>query len=171
MDPRTPFLVGASQLTVRDQPGPEPLDLWERVAREAACDAWLPAGRLDSIQLVYTDSWRSAPHGPSPLTKHTYAVWSTEPGGALGDATPVFTAKPVPIVAAYEGPAAVAGYTVAHGRDGAAEKGILVVDLPEGGRAHAHVLRDDLMADAESRELVGREVWLATDGRVNVASW
>ncbi|MER6946896.1 acetyl-CoA synthetase [Nonomuraea sp. NPDC000554] len=105
------------------------------------------------------------------LTKHTYAVWSTEPGGALGDASPVFTAKPVPIVAAYEGPAVVAGYTVAHGRDGAAEKGILVVDLPEGGRAHAHVLRDDLMADAESRELVGQEVRLATDGRVNVASW
>ena len=92
------------------------------------------------------------------LTKHAYAVWSTEPGGTLGDGEPVFTAEPVPIVAAYAGPAVVAGYTVAHDRDGAPRKGILVVDLPAGGRAYAQVTRQELMADAESRELVGQPV-------------
>jgi acetyl-CoA C-acetyltransferase len=105
------------------------------------------------------------------LTKHTYAIWSTDPGGTLGDAAPVFTADPVKIVALYDGPATVAGYTVTHGRDGAPEKGILVVDLPDGGRAHAHVLEAELLADAMSRELVGRRVRLAADGKVNVARW
>ena len=105
------------------------------------------------------------------LTKHTYAVWSTEPGGTLGDGEPVFAAEPVPIVAAYAGPAVVAGYTVAHDRDGAPRKGILVVDLPAGGRAYTQVTRQELMADAESRELVGQPVEVVTDGEVNVASW
>ncbi|NUR84821.1 MAG: acetyl-CoA synthetase [Nonomuraea sp.] len=105
------------------------------------------------------------------LTKHTYAVWSSEPGGRLGDATPVFTASGVPVEGSYEGPAVVAGYTVAHGRDGEPEKAILVVDLPNGARAHAHVLDPALMSDAMSHELVGRPVRLRTDGRVNLASW
>jgi len=105
------------------------------------------------------------------LTKHTYAIWSTDPGGTLGDATPVFTADPVEIVSLYDGPATVAGYTVAHGRDGVAEKGVLVVDLPGGGRAHAHVLEGELLVDAMSRELVGRPVRLLSDGKVNVARW
>ncbi|WP_090944944.1 acetyl-CoA synthetase [Nonomuraea jiangxiensis] len=105
------------------------------------------------------------------LTKHTYAVWSSEPGGRLGEAAPVFVAEGVPIVGRYEGPAVVAGYTVAHARDGAAERGILVVDLPGGGRAYAVVQRPDLLADAESRELVGQPVRLAPEGDVNVATW
>ncbi|WP_327089687.1 acetyl-CoA synthetase [Nonomuraea sp. NBC_01738] len=105
------------------------------------------------------------------LTKHTYAIWSTEPGGTLGDAAPVHTADPVGIVPLYEGPAVVAGYTVAHDRTGAPARGILVADLPEGGRAHALVRRADLIADAESDELVGRRVRLGIDGQVNVADW
>ncbi|NUW35099.1 acetyl-CoA synthetase [Nonomuraea sp. SMC257] len=105
------------------------------------------------------------------LTKHAYAIWSTEPGGALGDGSPVFTADPVPIVDGYEGPALVAGYTVAHGRDGAAERGVLVVDLPGGGRAHALVHEPGLIEEAEARELVGETVRLASDGQVNTATW
>ncbi|MFI6597813.1 acetyl-CoA synthetase [Nonomuraea sp. NPDC050536] len=105
------------------------------------------------------------------LTKHAYAVWSTEPGGRPGDGTPVFTAKPVEIVPAYEGEAVVAGYTVAHGRDGAAQRGILVLDLPDRTRAYAHVTSQDLIVDAESRELVGQAVRVTTDGKVNVAVW
>ncbi|WP_344893703.1 acetyl-CoA synthetase [Streptosporangium longisporum] len=105
------------------------------------------------------------------LTKHTYAVWSTEPGGVGGDAAPVHTAEPVPIAASYEGIATVAGYTVAHGRDGAAERGVLVADLPGGGRAYAHVRHPDLIAEAEARELVGVDVHLTPDGQVNVATW
>ncbi|MEV0585786.1 acetyl-CoA synthetase [Nonomuraea sp. NPDC050310] len=105
------------------------------------------------------------------LTKHTYAVWSSEPGGRLGDARPVSTADPVPIADTHEGPAVVAGYTVAHGRDGVAERGILVADLPDGRRTHALVRQADLLADAERRELVGQAVHLTTDGPVNVATW
>lgn len=105
------------------------------------------------------------------LTKHAYAVWSSEPGGRLGGAAPVFVAKGVPIVGAYEGVAVVAGYTVAHGRDGEAERGILVVDLAGGGRAHAVVEDGALLADAEARELVGEPVRLRSDGKVNVAEW
>ncbi|MBG0832165.1 acetyl-CoA synthetase [Planomonospora sp. ID67723] len=125
------------------------------------------------------------------LTKHTYAVWSTEPGEAFGAgpgggsgngtgaglaglrnaAGPVHTAEPVPIAGLYEGTATVAGYTVAHGRDGGAERGILVVDLPGRARAHAHVRDPGLIAEAEAAELVGREVRLVPDGPVNVATY
>ncbi|MCF6470178.1 acetyl-CoA synthetase [Nonomuraea sp. MG754425] len=104
------------------------------------------------------------------LTKHTYAVWSSEPGGWLGDAAPVHVAQEVPIVAACEGAGTVAGYTVAHGREGSAEKGFLVVDVP-GGRAYAVVTDAGLLTEAEERELVGVEVALSSDGKLNVASW
>ncbi len=104
------------------------------------------------------------------LTKHTYAVWSSSPGGRLGRASPVHTSEEVPIVASYEGAGKVAGYSVAHGPGGAAEKGFLVVEVP-GGRAYAVVEEADLLAEAEGRELVGQEVRVATDGKVNVASW
>ncbi|WP_157250684.1 acetyl-CoA synthetase [Nonomuraea typhae] len=106
------------------------------------------------------------------MTKHAYAVWSTEPGGT-GDvgSAPVYAAAPVPLREVYAGPATVAGYTVAHGRDGAPERAILVADVPGGARAHAVVRRADLLADAESRELVGQPVTLRTEGHVNVADW
>ncbi|GAA2215904.1 acetyl-CoA acetyltransferase [Nonomuraea monospora] len=104
------------------------------------------------------------------LTKHTYAVWSSEPGGRLGDPAPVHVGKEVPLVEACEGVGVVAGYTVAHGRDGAAEKGFLVVDV-DGGRGYAVVEEGLLLVEAEERELVGRQVRLASDGKVNVATW
>jgi acetyl-CoA C-acetyltransferase len=98
-------------------------------------------------------------------------VWSSEPGGTLGDGRSVHTAEPVPIVSSCAGRATVAGYTVAHERDGSPSKGLLVLDLPEGGRTHAWVLRQELMADAMERQLVGERVTLTTDGKVNVAVW
>lgn len=62
VDPRTPCLVGVSQLTHRpDQgPAPEPLDMWEQVCRSAADDS---GGRgvldaLDSLHVVYCQSWQ-----------------------------------------------------------------------------------------------------------------
>jgi acetyl-CoA C-acetyltransferase len=105
------------------------------------------------------------------LTKHTYAIWSTEPGGILGGSDPVFTADPVPIEDTYEGEAVVAGYTIAHDRAGAPQRGFIVANLPSGARAYAHVTREDLMTDAESRELVGQRIHVTTDGRTNVAVW
>ncbi|MCG5214289.1 acetyl-CoA acetyltransferase [Streptosporangium sp. KLBMP 9127] len=109
------------------------------------------------------------------LTKHTSAVWSGVPGGGSGllaaAAVPVHVAEPVAITAAYEGTATVAGYTVAHGRDGAAERGVLIADLPDGSRAHAWFVEPDLIADAESRELTGESVRLVPNGSVNLARW
>lgn len=62
-DPRTPVIVGVAQRTVhRDEgPAPEPLDLWEEMARAAADDtgaALDPLPELDSIQITYCQSWQ-----------------------------------------------------------------------------------------------------------------
>lgn len=105
------------------------------------------------------------------LTKHAYAVWSSEPGTDRSDGAPVFVADPVPIADVHEGPATVAGYTIAHDREGRPDKGILIVDLPDGRRAHALVRQADLIADALGRELVGQEVRLSSEGGVNRAAW
>ena len=55
------------------------------------------------------------------------------------------------------------------GRDGEADWGLAVCDLPAGGRAYAKMLDRDLLADAEREELVGAAVQLvAGDANVNV---
>lgn len=106
------------------------------------------------------------------LTKHVFAVYSTappegavEPGDADAvqgrlDATP-----PVAIVDQATGPVTVVTYTVTHGRDGAAEWGLVVADLPDGGRCYAKVLDADLLAAMEAEEWVGRPVVLADGGK------
>jgi acetyl-CoA C-acetyltransferase len=60
VDPRTPCIIGASRRTWRDRPVPEPLDLWEEVAREAAADAGAPAAlaALSDLRIVYCQSWQ-----------------------------------------------------------------------------------------------------------------
>jgi len=60
VDPRTPCIVGVARRTWRDQSAPEPLDLWEDVARAAAADAGSPSAlaALDSLQVVYCQSWQ-----------------------------------------------------------------------------------------------------------------
>ena len=63
VDPRSPCLVGASQVVVRpdDGPAPEPLDLWAECASLAATDAHPDRARLlssvDSLQVLYCQSW------------------------------------------------------------------------------------------------------------------
>ena len=65
----------------------------------------------------------------------------------------------------YEGAATVAAYSVAHGRDGAPEWGIVVCDLPEGDRAYGKMVDGDALASIERDELVGRKVTLTpTEG-------
>jgi acetyl-CoA C-acetyltransferase len=110
------------------------------------------------------------------MTKHTYAVYSTRPGPVAPPDTPGLKArlKAVPtrqITEAYDGAATVATYSAVHGRDGAPEWGLVVADLPDGARAYARVEDPVLLADAESRELVGATVRLAHDGARNAASW
>jgi acetyl-CoA C-acetyltransferase len=47
---------------------------------------------------------------------------------------------------------------------------LVVLDTTEG-RALARVYEQDLLLDAESRELVGADVTVTTDGRRNEARW
>src|SRR5690242_1957072 len=81
VDPRSPCIIGVAQRTWRpgetEGDAPEPLAMWEEVARAAAGDAGSAAGdagsaaggtgdsraarvldRLDSLQIVYCQSWQ-----------------------------------------------------------------------------------------------------------------
>jgi acetyl-CoA C-acetyltransferase len=75
-----------------------------------------------------------------------------------------------PLLTTWSGLATVRAYTVAHGRDNATTQGLVVLDTTEG-RALARVYEQDLLLDAESRELVGADVTVTTDGRRNEARW
>lgn len=108
------------------------------------------------------------------MTKHAFGVYSTEPGAIdWPDESGVETRlveRPVRAIAAQvEGPATVASYTVAHGRDGAAEWGLAVCDLPGGARCYARVVDPGLLAEMESSEWVGATVDLTSgDKGVNL---
>jgi acetyl-CoA C-acetyltransferase len=60
----------------------------------------------------------------------------------------------------YDGVATVAAYSIVHGREGDPEWGLVVCDLPEGDRAYGKMLDGDMLASAETEELVGRKVTL-----------
>jgi acetyl-CoA C-acetyltransferase len=113
------------------------------------------------------------------MAKHVAAVWSSTPGAATGSTSlqqPVLQSEVDALqprrelLTDWSGPATVCAYTVAHGRDGAAEQGLVVLDT-DAGRALARVYGPDLLADAESAELVGRTVTVKTDGKRNEARW
>lgn len=111
------------------------------------------------------------------LAKHVAGIWSSTPEPPGTPADPVGVQDEVdaqqprrPLLTTWAGPATVCAYTVAHGRDGAAERGLVVLDTA-AGRALARVHEPDLLADAESRELVGQAVTVTTDGKRNEARW
>jgi acetyl-CoA C-acetyltransferase len=107
------------------------------------------------------------------MQKHAYGVWSTSPGtGTVAD-PPAYVAAsaPVSIVGSPEGAAAVAAYSVLHGRDGEPERALLVCDVAGGGRSYA--LLDggiEVLGGAETDELVGRTVTLTPKDQQNLAS-
>jgi acetyl-CoA C-acetyltransferase len=99
------------------------------------------------------------------MTKHVYGIYSTVPGPV----TPPDEARVHAVVDAagkrairdvYDGAATVAAYSVVHGRDGEPEWGLVVCDLPDGDRAYGKVLDGELLASAETEELVGRKLTL-----------
>ncbi|MEB4208038.1 acetyl-CoA synthetase [Mycobacterium sp. 94-17] len=113
------------------------------------------------------------------MAKHCAAVWSSTPDTGLRTAP----ADPgevqasadqrqslQPLLTAWAGPATVAAYTVAHGRDGSPQQGLVVLDTDDG-RALARIHQPELLVDAESRELVGQAVRVTTDGKRNEATW
>jgi acetyl-CoA C-acetyltransferase len=107
------------------------------------------------------------------MTKHVYALYSTTPGavGPTRDVQAGLDAAPRPAIRdTHTGPGTVAGYSVAHGRDGAAEWALVVCDVDGGDRCYGRVVDPDLLAAMEAEEWVGRRVELRTgDGDVNLA--
>jgi acetyl-CoA C-acetyltransferase len=108
------------------------------------------------------------------MTKHVFGVYSTEPGpldppdclavqDTLDAANP-----PLEIVDTYAGPATVATYSVVHGREGGAEWGLAICDLPGGGRCYAKVLDPGLLATMEATEWVGSEVEVVAGSSVGL---
>ena len=59
VDPRAPCIIGVARRTWREEPAPEPLDMWETMARAAAEDAGSPdiLKGVQSLQVVYCQSW------------------------------------------------------------------------------------------------------------------
>jgi acetyl-CoA C-acetyltransferase len=105
------------------------------------------------------------------MTKHVFGVYSTAPGpGAPVPPDPPAEQPARPVLDTFAGPATVAAYSVVHGRDGGPEWGIAVCDAGEGARTYAKMHDPELLASAESEELVGRTLTLTTSGNVNTAT-
>jgi acetyl-CoA C-acetyltransferase len=103
------------------------------------------------------------------MQKHCFAVYSTEPA-TIEAAGPLPAPARTPITDTHTGPARVATYTVAHGRDGSPESALFVCDLDDGSRCYARSEDPDLLAQAEKEELVGTTQHLtAAEGGVNRA--
>jgi acetyl-CoA C-acetyltransferase len=101
------------------------------------------------------------------MQKHCYALYSTTPG-SIEAPGPLPDQPRVAITDSHTGPATVATYTVAHGRDGGAQSGLFICDLPDGSRVYARSEDAELLARAEVEELVGATLQLtATDGGIN----
>ncbi len=110
------------------------------------------------------------------MTKHIAAVYCSEPAGRSAVAAPALAKEPLPapaalpIVDSYSGPATIATYSVVHGRDGSAQWGLVVVDLPQGAsRAYGRVEDPELLARLEAEEMVGSGVVLTAQGKRNLA--
>ena len=93
------------------------------------------------------------------MTKHVFGVYSTTPG-PVSPPDPGPEPAAVSVLARHDGRASVAGYSVVHERDGHAARGLLVCDLPDGGRTYALLTDPDACRRAEEQELVGAEVLL-----------
>lgn len=105
------------------------------------------------------------------MTKHAFGVYSTTPPPS-GRLAPPAVLDPQPALAItdqHTGAATVASYTVAHGRHGAPEWGLVIADLADGSRTYGRVEDPDILAAMEAEEWVGRPIELApTDSGVNL---
>ena len=96
-DPRATCIIGVARHTwhpsdVGDDGAPEPLDMWEEVARSAASDAGTSDGAgilrsLESVDVVYSQSWQyddavqrlSERLGASPSRRHYSGIGGSVP--------------------------------------------------------------------------------------------
>jgi acetyl-CoA C-acetyltransferase len=117
------------------------------------------------------------------MTKHVFGVYSTAPGAVTPPDAPrvqrtLDAVGTVAIVESWDGEGDVAAYSVVHDRGGVPEWALLICDVGPVERAYARSTEPELLARAESEELVGRRVRLEpTDvdlptgpGRRNVAT-
>ena len=106
------------------------------------------------------------------MTKHAFGLYSTAtpPMGKVRRPAEISPMPTVAITDRHAGPATVAGYTVAHGRDGTPQWGLLITDLEDATRAYTRVEDADLLTALEAEEWVGRPVHLETTAAgVNLA--
>ncbi|MFZ6003378.1 MAG: acetyl-CoA synthetase [Actinomycetota bacterium] len=105
------------------------------------------------------------------MTKHVFGLYSTEPPPTGRVDPPDETAVqsrldatvPVAIIERYGGAATVASYTVAHGRGGEPEWGLVIADVRDWVRAYARVEDRDLLESMESIDWVGHPIELRTN--------
>jgi acetyl-CoA C-acetyltransferase len=105
------------------------------------------------------------------MTKHVFGLYSTvpPPRGRVRPPTPIPAMPTTTIVDRHTGPATIASYTVAHGRDGRADWGLVIADISETTRAYGRVEDRDLLKSMEEEEWVGRDVDLeSSPGGVNL---
>ena len=102
------------------------------------------------------------------LTKHAVGLFSAtpNPGGFRTAVRPAGRDPARPLAVAVDGPARVESYTVLHGRDGSAERGIAACLLHDGSRAWAVTKEPDVLAGMESEEFCGRTVRIHPDMRL-----
>ena len=127
LDPRTPVLVGAGQITHRDGPVPSPLELMAAAARAAGADAG-PGGagvlaRAASVAVVDPFSW------PVP-----------DPGAALATALGLAPAETVLSARGGNGPVALLGDLA--GRIAAGALDVALLAGGEAGTAFQAALRE-----------------------------
>lgn len=107
------------------------------------------------------------------MEKHAFAVYSTQPGRLVPpdkselQARTDDVARPREVRDTPQGAATVAAYSVLHGRDGAPERGVAIIELPDGARSYAQVADPETLGDIERNELVGAKVEVTTDETVN----
>lgn len=127
LDPRTPVLVGAGQVTHRDGPGPSPLELMVQASRAAAEDAGAGGAallaRAGSVAVVDLFSW------PVP-----------DPGGALAAELGLEPAETVVSARGGNGPVALLGDLA--GRIAAGQLEVALLAGGEAGTAFQAAMRE-----------------------------
>jgi acetyl-CoA C-acetyltransferase len=106
------------------------------------------------------------------VTKHAVGTWSTTPppnGFAFDNPQDEVDALPQRVPASdYEGDAVVETYTVIHGRDGQAERAILLLLTKDGAHVWGTLTDPDTLAALEVEEGCGRPARIQSDGRTEL---